>query len=109
MADTPRSPEDRSAGSAHDGASTWAGNKPLDRNWWWSPALMIVVGLAVAGYQYSAIAGEDGGIVLNWVLVVIGAGVVVAGLVSLRREWEIEQGRRTAARGGASGPDDGAT
>lgn len=63
---------------------TWAGNRPLDTRWWWSPALLVVVGVVVIWFQWSAI-GAGSGIALNWVMVAIGAGVVIAGLVSLRR------------------------
>lgn len=67
-----------------DDRTTWTGRPALDTRWWWSPALMIVVGVVVIGYQVSAYRGE-GGIWLNGVMIVVGAGVVVAGLVSLRR------------------------
>ncbi|WP_182113917.1 MULTISPECIES: hypothetical protein [unclassified Actinotalea] len=67
-----------------DEQRTWAGNRPLTTRWWWSPALMIVVGAVVIGYQVSAYVGE-GGIFLNGVMIVIGAAVMVAGFVSLRR------------------------
>lgn len=76
------------AASAED--RTFAGNVPLNRRWWWSPVLMIVVGSVVIGYQVSAYTG-DGGIWLNGVMIAIGAAVVGAGLVSLHRAWVAER------------------
>lgn len=67
-----------------DDERTWAGNAPLDQRWWWSPALMIVVGVVVIAFQVSAYTG-DGGIWLNAVMIAVGAAVVVAGLLSLRK------------------------
>ena len=87
MAETSR----RSDSTEHDDEPrTLEGNAPADRKWWWSPVLMIVVGVAVVAYQYSAITGE-GAIVLNWVLVAIGGTVAIAGLVSLKRAWDAER------------------
>jgi hypothetical protein len=85
---------DPAPSEAKDGAVgerlTWAGNRPLDTRGWWSPALMIVVGVVVIGFQWSAIR-VDGGIALNWVMVAVGAGVAIAGLVSLRRAHAVHQ------------------
>ncbi|MBX9245085.1 hypothetical protein ICW40_09735 [Actinotalea ferrariae] len=67
-----------------DDERTWAGNQPLDQRWWWSPALMIVVGVVVIAFQVSAYTG-DGGTWLNAVMIAVGAAVVVAGLFSLRK------------------------
>ncbi|WP_149205015.1 hypothetical protein [Actinotalea subterranea] len=63
---------------------TWAGNRPLDSRWWWSPSLMVVVGIVVIGYQMSAYLGE-GGIWLNGVMIAVGVVVVGAGVVSMVR------------------------
>lgn len=96
MADARPSPDDSSPARPTQGDGeerTWAGNVPLDRRWWWSPALMIVVGIAVAAYQYSVIA-DGSAIALTWVMVAIGAVVAVAGLVQLKRAWDVEQARR---------------
>lgn len=71
---------------ADDGTTTWAGNRSLDSRWWWSPALMVVVGVAVIGYQSGPIRTGDA-IVLNWVMVAVGAVVAAAGLLSLRRAY----------------------
>lgn len=71
---------------AREPGTTWAGNRSLDTRWWWSPTLMIVVGIAVIWYQFGAING-DGAIWMNWVLVAIGGAVGVAGLVSLARAY----------------------
>lgn len=80
--------------------TTWAGNRSLDTRWWWSPALMIVVGVVVIAYQFGAILGE-GGIVLNWVMVAIGAAVAGVGIVSLKRDYDIH---RAAEASGADRP-----
>lgn len=72
--------------------TTFAGNRSLDSRWWWSPALMIVVGVAVIGYQVSAYT-NGGGIWMNAVMIVIGAAVAVAGLVSLWRAREAERAK----------------
>lgn len=79
-----------------DDQRTWAGNRPLTTRWWWSPALMIVVGGVVIGYQVSAYVGE-GGIFLNGVMIAVGAAVVVAGLVSLRRAYAAHRAAEDSA------------
>ncbi|NCT90739.1 hypothetical protein GXB85_07240 [Cellulomonas sp. APG4] len=91
------SPDRRPQGDGEE--RTWAGNVPLDRRWWWSPALMVVVGIAVAAYQYSVIA-DGTAIALTWVMVAIGAVVTVAGLVQLKRAWDVEQVRRRGETAG---------
>lgn len=86
-------PDDRSPVPSDDGAAdrTWAGNQPLDQRWWWSPALMVVVGIAVIAYQVGAFRGEGGGFWLNWVMVAAGAAVAVWGLVRLKHAWDAHQ------------------
>ena len=92
----PPEPDDQTP-TEPDGAETltFAGNRSLDSRWWWSPALMIVVGAVVIGYQFGAIMGE-GGIWLNWAMVAVGGGVSVAGLVSLRREYAAHRAAQAA-------------
>lgn len=72
--------------------TTWAGNAPLDSRWWWSPALMVVVGGVVIAYQVAAYTGE-GGRWFNAVMIAIGAAVAVAGLVQLRRAHRAQRDR----------------
>ncbi|HEY3547493.1 MAG TPA: hypothetical protein VGK17_15585 [Propionicimonas sp.] len=86
--------------------TTWAGNQPLSGRWWWSPALMLVVGVVVTGYQTGPIRSGNG-IVLNWVMAVIGVAVAVAGLVSLRRA-HAEHRAAEAAEASAEADADGA-
>lgn len=69
---------------------------PSDPQWWRSASLMILVGGVVIAYQVAAYTGE-GGMWLNAVMIVIGAAVVVAGLLSLRRA-HTEHLARTGAR-----------
>lgn len=73
-----------------DDRTTWTGRPALDTRWWWSPALMIVVGGVVIAYQVAAYVG-DGGIWLNAVMIAVGAAVVIAGLVSLRRAYRAHE------------------
>ena len=80
----PDDPKPDRAAEARDENLTWAGNRPLTNRWWWSSAVLIVAGLAVAGYQSGPIRDGES-IALNWVMVAVGAGVAIAGLVSLRR------------------------
>lgn len=81
--------------------TTWAGNAPLDTRWWWSPALMVVVGVVVIAYQVAAYRGE-GGTWLNAAMILIGGGVAVTGLVSLLRAY-----RAKDAPGASAEPGDG--
>lgn len=64
-----------------------AARTSLDSRWWWSAALWIVVGLGVIGYQSTAITAGDA-IVLNWVMVAVGAAVAVVGLSSLKKAYD---------------------
>lgn len=62
------------------GAPAPAGTALRDR-WWWSPALSIVVGLVVIGYQLEAIRGPNP-LWANWAVAALG--LVVAGYGALR-------------------------
>ena len=55
-----------------------------DGAWWWSPGLMVVVGVVVIGFQVQAYTG-DGGTVLNAIMIAIGAAVAGTGVVQLWR------------------------
>ena len=71
--------------------------RSINDNWWWSPALMLIVGLGVIGYQSTPIlAGEA--IVLNWVMVVIGAVVAVLGLMQLKTAYAAHRAQEDAAQ-----------
>lgn len=88
-------PADRpSEAPREDPELTFAGNVPLNRRWWWPSTLRVVAGLAVIYFQVSAFT-DGGGMWLNIVLMVLGAAVVVAGLIGLQRAWAQEQLRKS--------------
>ncbi len=87
---------------------TWAGNRPLDTRWWWSPALMVVVGGAVIGYQVAAYRGEGGGTWLNAAMILIGGAVAVWGLVSLVHAYRAEHAQAASQTPRTDAPDDAA-
>ena len=62
------------------------GPTSLRDRWWWSPALSIVLGLAVAGYQWGPLTGS-GGFWGNWLIAAIGVGVAVSGVLRLVRAY----------------------
>lgn len=55
-----------------------------DQAWWWSPGLMVVVGVVVVGFQVQAYTA-GGGTVLNAIMIAIGVAVAATGLVQLWR------------------------
>ena len=94
---TPGSANASSEDAAKDDTTmTWAGNRSLDSRWWWSPALWIVVGACVIGYQSGPIRSGEA-IFLNWVMVAVGAAVAVAGLISLKRAHAQQRATGTGA------------
>lgn len=93
-----QAPEPTDDSTAPQEETTFAGNRPLTTRWWWSPVLMVVVGVAVIGYQVSAYT-NGGGMWMNAVMIAIGAAVAVAGLVSLWRAYPAER-----AKGGTTPP-----
>ena len=64
---------------------TWAGNVPLDKRWWWSGGLWVILGAGVIAYQLPVITGGEP-IALTWAMVVAGLAVIVSGVVQLRRD-----------------------
>ncbi len=83
--------------------------KPLHANWWWSGALWIVAGGAIAYYQWPVI--RDGGSVwANYLMGAVGIALAVVGLFRLWRDWQNERIRRAQADAGgdlAGGTQDG--
>ena len=59
--------------------------RSLDRRWWWSAAVQAIVGIAVIGFQWEVIADGEA-IWATWVMVVIGAGLIVAGGITAWRD-----------------------
>lgn len=55
-------------------------------NWWWSPAVAIVIGVAVVAFQVSPIR-DSGGVWLNWVVAGIGIALAASGVVRLVRDY----------------------
>lgn len=73
----------------------------LTERWWWSSALWIVGGGAIAWYQWPVI--QDGtAIWANWLMVGVGVVLAVLGLVRLWRAWQVHQ-----AAPADTDPDDG--
>jgi hypothetical protein len=56
----------------------------LRDRWWWSPTLMIVVGLVVIGYQLEPLRSSNA-VWGNWAVAALGLVVVVHGAVQLHR------------------------
>lgn len=87
MTDAPR-PDEPTADEPTDQVPpplTWAGNVPLDKRWWWSGTLWLVLGAGVIAYQLPVITGGEP-IALTWAMVVAGLAVMISGIVQLRRD-----------------------
>lgn len=90
MADHSPDP-DRSLASSAD--ETTSGSEPTNRSlthrWWWQAAVIAVTGAAIIGFQWEVISGGEP-IAATWVMVAIGAVLVVAGAVVA---WRSRPGR----------------
>lgn len=87
MTDAPRpdqSPADEPA-TETPSELTWAGNVPLDKRWWWSGGLWMILGAGVIAYQVPVITNGEP-IALTWAMVVAGLAVMVSGVIQLRRD-----------------------
>ena len=63
------------------GGSPTAGTALRD-SWWWSPTLMLVVGIVVAGYQLDSLRSPDP-LWVSWAVAGVGVLVALIGLVRL--------------------------
>ena len=82
--------------------------KPLHANWWWSGALWIVAGGAIAYYQWPVI--RDGGSVwANYLMGAVGIALAAVGAYRLWRDWQAERVRRAQDQTGdlTGGTQDG--
>lgn len=61
------------------------GERSLDRRWWWQAFVFTIVGLAIIGFQWGVITSGQA-IVATWIMVVIGAALIVAGAVTAWRD-----------------------
>ena len=55
-------------------------------NWWWSPAVALVIGVVVVMLQAQSLTGS-GGHLLNWVVAGLGVALAASGVVRLAREY----------------------
>lgn len=55
-------------------------------NWWWSPAVALVIGVVVVMLQAQSLTGS-GGHLLNWVVAGLGVALAASGVVRLVREY----------------------
>jgi len=55
-------------------------------NWWWSPAVALVMGVVIVAIQWPSLTGS-GGHVLNWVVAGLGAALAASGVVRLARDY----------------------
>ena len=85
MTDAPRPDEPTQEPTPETPELTWAGNVPLDKRWWWSGGLWVLLGAGVVAYQLPVITGGEP-IALTWAMVVAGLAVMVSGVVQLRRD-----------------------
>ena len=83
---TAQPPEDPNATPSPDDEPATGGTA-----WWWSPGLMLVVGVAVIGFQVDAYGSPGGGMWLNAVMIGVGAVVAVLGARGLWRGWQEQQ------------------
>ncbi|MCL3862422.1 hypothetical protein [Actinotalea sp. K2] len=70
---------------------TWTGMPALHKRWWWSAAVSAVAGAAIIGFQYGAVV--DGGVWLNWVMIAVGALLVVRGGFLLKKDYATSRDR----------------
>ena len=59
--------------------------RSLDRRWWWQGFVFAIVGIAIIGFQWGVITTGKA-IGATWVMVVIGAVLVLAGAVTAWRD-----------------------
>jgi len=55
-------------------------------NWWWSPAVSLVIGIVVVGFQVGSLTG-GGGVWLNWVVAGAGIALAASGVARLVRAY----------------------
>lgn len=80
---TPEAPDNKSGGRL---SRALAGSeRSLDRRWWWHAAVMVIVGIAIIGFQWEVITTGQA-IWGTWVMVVIGAVLIVAGGITAWRD-----------------------
>jgi uncharacterized membrane protein YcjF (UPF0283 family) len=59
-------------------AAVPAQDRSLTNRWWWQGAVLVLTGIAVIGWQWN-IVSTDKAIPATWVMIVIGACVIVFG------------------------------
>ena len=59
--------------------------RSLDRRWWWQAFVFAIVGVAIIGFQWGVITSGDA-ILATWIMVAIGAALIVAGAVTAWRD-----------------------
>ena len=86
-ADDPQAPRSAKVSRALAGSE-----RSLDRRWWWQAFVFGIVGIAIIGFQWEVIATGEA-IAATWVMVAIGAVLIVAAAVTA---WRDRPGGRSA-------------
>lgn len=55
-------------------------------NWWWSPAVALVIGVVIVMLQIGPLTAS-GGVWLNWVVAGLGIALAASGVVRLVRAY----------------------
>jgi hypothetical protein len=84
--DSPPPTQDPGTSPSAKGSRALEGSeRSLDRRWWWQAFVFTIVGIAVIGFQLGVITAGQA-IVATWIMVAIGAALIVAGPVTAWRD-----------------------
>lgn len=62
-----------------------AQDRSLTNRWWWQGAVLVITGIAIIGWQWSIVTTGKA-IPATWVMIVIGAAVILFGAVMVWRD-----------------------
>ena len=83
--DTPPADDPETSRSAKASRALAGSERSLDRRWWWQAFIFAIVGIAIIGFQWEVLTTGQA-IWATWVMIAIGAVLVVAGAVTAWRD-----------------------